>query len=117
MQTQISPMLVPSAMETLRFAFYEAAFGAELLWHLDGGGHVVAGVSIDGARFFLAHESPPHGMQGPAAAGFTTVRIELLVGGVALSDWTTRCAVPAVAGGTRPCGENGLGVPGLSSHR
>ena len=30
MQTQISPMLVSSAMETLRFAFYEAAFGAGL---------------------------------------------------------------------------------------
>src|SRR6266446_5917997 len=35
-----------------------AAFGATLLWHLDGGGHVVAGPSINGAKFFLAHESP-----------------------------------------------------------
>jgi uncharacterized glyoxalase superfamily protein PhnB len=59
-------------------AFYQAAFGATLLWHLDGG-HIVAGLSIDGAQFFLAHESPPHGTRGPAAAGFTTVRIELFV--------------------------------------
>jgi PhnB protein len=58
--------------------FYKAAFGASLSWHLDGG-HVVAGLSIDGAEFFLATESPPHGTRGPAAAGFTTVRIELFV--------------------------------------
>jgi PhnB protein len=58
--------------------FYKAAFGATILWHLDGG-HVVAGLSIDGAQFFLAHESPPHGTRGPVSAGFTTVRIELFV--------------------------------------
>jgi len=56
--------------------FYQAAFGATLLWHLD---HSVAGLSIDGAQFFLAHESPPHGTRSPAAASFTTVRIELFV--------------------------------------
>jgi PhnB protein len=53
------------------------AFGAELLWHLDGAGHVVAGLSINGAKFFLAHESPPHGTRSPSSVGFTTVRIEL----------------------------------------
>lgn len=47
--------------------------------HLDGGGRVVAGLSIDGAKFFLAHESPPEGTRGPAAVGFMTVRIELFV--------------------------------------
>ena len=60
-------------------AFYKAAFGAALLWHLDGGGHVVAGLDIDGAQFFLAHESPPHGTRSPASVNFTTVRIELFV--------------------------------------
>ncbi len=60
-------------------AFYQAALGAEVLWHLDGGGHVVAGLSIDGAKFFLANESPVYGTRGPAAEGFTTVRIELFV--------------------------------------
>jgi PhnB protein len=59
--------------------FYKAAFGAELLWHLGGGGHVIAGLSIDGAKFFLAPESPPHGTRSPASVGFTTVRIELFV--------------------------------------
>src|SRR5713226_4346845 len=57
-------------------AFYKAAFGAALLWHLDG---AVAGLSINGAKFFLAHESPPHGTRSPSSAGFTTVRIELFV--------------------------------------
>jgi uncharacterized glyoxalase superfamily protein PhnB len=46
------------------------------LWHLD---EAVAGLSIDGANFFLAHQSPPHGTRSPASAGFTTVRIELFV--------------------------------------
>jgi len=78
MQTQISPMLAVSD-GTAAIDFYKAAFGAELLWHLDGGGHIVAGLSIDDAVFFLAHESPPHGTRGPASAGFTTVRIELFV--------------------------------------
>src|ERR1051326_3550769 len=59
-------------------AFYKAAFGAELLWHLDGG-HVVAGLSIDGASFFLATESPQYGTRAPSSTGFTTVRIELFV--------------------------------------
>jgi PhnB protein len=78
MQTQISSMLAVSD-GTAAIDFYKAAFGAELLWHLDGGGHIVAGLSIDDAVFFLAHESPPHGTRCPASAGFTTVRIELFV--------------------------------------
>ena len=78
MNTQISPMLAVSDGNAA-IDFYRAAFGATLLWHLDGGGHVVAGLAIDGAPFFLAHESPPHGTRGPAAAGLTTVRIELFV--------------------------------------
>jgi PhnB protein len=59
--------------------FYKDAFGAVLLWHLDGGEHVVAGLAIEDAQFFLATESPPHGTSGPAALGLTTVRIELFV--------------------------------------
>ena len=77
MKTQISPMLAVSDGNAA-IAFYQAAFGATLLWHLDGG-HVVAGLAIDDAQFFLAHESPPHGTRSPASAGFTTVRIELFV--------------------------------------
>jgi uncharacterized glyoxalase superfamily protein PhnB len=59
-------------------AFYKAAFGATVLWQL-GGEHVVAGLAIDGAKFFLAHESPRYGTRAPSLAGFTTVRIELFV--------------------------------------
>jgi PhnB protein len=76
--TQISPMLAVNDGNAA-IDFYKAAFGAELLWHLGGSGPVVAGLSIDGAKFFLAHESPPHGTRGPASVGFTTVRIELFV--------------------------------------
>ena len=78
MHTQISPMLAVIDGNTA-IEFYKAAFGAELLWHLDGAGHVVAGLSIDGAPFFLAHESPQYGTRGPGSVGFTTVRIELFV--------------------------------------
>jgi PhnB protein len=78
MDTQISPMLAVSDANAA-IEFYKSAFGATLLWHLDGGGHIVAGLSIDDAQFFLAHESPPHGTRGPASVGFTTVRIELFV--------------------------------------
>jgi len=58
--------------------FYQRAFGATVLWKLEGS-HVVAGLDIDGAPFFLAHESPPHGTRSPSSTGFTTVRIELFV--------------------------------------
>lgn len=77
-RTQISPMLAVSDCHAA-IAFYRAAFGATVLWHLDGGGHVVAGLEIDGTPFYLAHESPPHGTRSPVSAGFTTVRIELFV--------------------------------------
>lgn len=59
--------------------FYQTAFGAELRWKLGEGAGIVAGLSIGGAQFFLAHESPEYGTRGPASTGFTTVRIELFV--------------------------------------
>jgi PhnB protein len=77
MKTQISPMLAVSDGDAA-VAFYEAAFGATVLWRLPGG-HVVAGLTIDGAEFFLAQESPQYGTRSPDSAGFTTVRIELFV--------------------------------------
>ena len=58
--------------------FYKSAFGAEELWRIDAGGAVVAGMSIDGAEFFLASENPPR-TSSPESAGTTTVRIELFV--------------------------------------
>ena len=75
---RISPMLAVNDGNAA-IEFYKAAFDANVLWRLDGGGHIVAGLEVHGARFYLAHESPPHGTRAPAAAGFTTVRIELFV--------------------------------------
>jgi PhnB protein len=76
--TQIAPMLAVSD-GSAAIEFYKLAFGASVLWHLDGGGQIVAGLEIGGAKFFLAHESPEYGTRGPDSAGFTTVRIELFV--------------------------------------
>jgi PhnB protein len=75
MTTQISPMLAVGDGRAA-IAFYQQAFGATLLWELEG---AVAGLSIDGAEFFLAEESPQYGTRSPNSAGFTTVRIELFV--------------------------------------
>lgn len=75
--TQISPMLAVSDGNAA-IEFYKAAFGARVLWRL-GEDDVVAGLEIDGAKFFLASESPEDGTRGPSSAGFTTVRIELFV--------------------------------------
>jgi PhnB protein len=75
MTTQISPMLAVRDGRTA-IAFYQQAFGATLLWELEG---AVAGLSIDGAEFFLAEESPEYGARSADSAGFTTVRIELFV--------------------------------------
>jgi PhnB protein len=77
MSTRIAPMLAVGDADAA-IAFYQAAFAATVSWRL-GDGHVVAGLDIDGAPFFLATESPDNGTRGPAAAGCTTVRIELFV--------------------------------------
>jgi len=77
MPTKIAPMLaVRGGYEAI--AFYKAAFGAKVLWRL-GDKHIVAGLEIDGAPFFLAEEAPSFGTRTPSHAGFTTVRIELFV--------------------------------------
>jgi PhnB protein len=78
MKAQIVPMLAVSNGNAA-IDFYKKAFGAELLWRVDGGGQVVAGMSIGDANFFFAHESPEYGTRAPVSAGFTTVRIELFV--------------------------------------
>lgn len=78
MPTQVYPMLAVTD-GSAAIAFYKAAFGAEVLWQLGTGADIVAGLSLDGAPFFLAFESPEFGTRGPSSAGFTTVRIELFV--------------------------------------
>lgn len=78
MSPQISPMLAVADAKAA-IEFYQAALGATIHWRLGGDEHIVAGFSVHGAQFFLATESPEYGTRGPAAAGFTTVRIELFV--------------------------------------
>ncbi|MFN7992257.1 MAG: VOC family protein [Bryobacteraceae bacterium] len=76
--TRISPMLAITDANAA-IEFYRTAFDADVLWRIGDGEHIVAGLSINGAPFFLATESPEYGTRGPSAAGFTTVRIELFV--------------------------------------
>lgn len=76
MPTQISPMLAVSD-PVAAIDFYQRAFGAEVRWGV-GEPTAVAGMSIGGAEFFLAHENPPT-TRSPEGAGHTTVRIELFV--------------------------------------
>ena len=64
---------------TAAIEFYKAAFGATILWQVGGAEHMVAGLSVEGAQFFLATESPSYGTRAASLAGFTTVRIELFV--------------------------------------
>jgi len=78
LNTRIAPMLAVRDGERA-IEFYKAALGAVELWRIDAGGSVVAGLSVDGAEFFLADESPPHGTRSPASVDGTTVRIELFV--------------------------------------
>jgi PhnB protein len=78
MATEIAVMLaVVDAKAAVEF--YKKAFGAEVYWTIGGDEHMVAGLAIGGARFFLSTESPEFGTRSPAMAGFTTVRIELFV--------------------------------------
>jgi PhnB protein len=60
--------------------FYKKAFGAvEIMRITDPEGSVVAEMSVDEARFFLADESPAHGNYSPLSVGGVTVRIALMV--------------------------------------
>ena len=58
--------------------FYQAAFGAEVLFRIDEGG-VVAHLSIDGSKFWVADESPEHKNFSPETLGGATVSLILVV--------------------------------------
>jgi PhnB protein len=61
-------------------AFYKKAFGAVELMRMEGeDGSVVAEMSIDGAHFFLADESPGDGNSSPETLGGISVRMGLMV--------------------------------------
>jgi PhnB protein len=60
--------------------FYKSAFGAVEVFRMeDPGGSVVSRLSVDGAEFWLADESPENGNFSPESLGGGTVRIILTV--------------------------------------
>jgi len=58
--------------------FYKEAFGAEVLFRIDEGS-VIAQLSIGGAEFWLADESPEHSNFSPETLGGSTLRMVLVV--------------------------------------
>lgn len=76
-QTRIAPNL--SVRDGVRAVeFYKVAFGAtELSRVTSPEGAIVAEMSVDGARFFLADESPANANLSPESLGGTSVRVDL----------------------------------------
>jgi PhnB protein len=78
MKTSIAPMLsVRNGVKALEF--YKAAFGAEELFKIENGGSVVATLSVEGAEFWVADESPEHLNFSPETLGGGTVRMVMVV--------------------------------------
>jgi PhnB protein len=60
--------------------FYESAFGAVVLYSVDDpSGAVVAQLSVSGAEFWVADESPEHQNYSPISLGGCSVRMLLIV--------------------------------------
>ncbi len=62
--------------------FYRAAFGAEVVYQVGGTAEnpsVVAELSVDGAGFWVADESPEHANFSPESVGGSTTRMLLIV--------------------------------------
>ena len=77
-KTQIQPMLsIRNGKAALEF--YKSAFGAKEVFLLEDSGSVVATLSIDGAEFWLADESPEHHNFSPESLNGSTTRMVLIV--------------------------------------
>ena len=60
--------------------FYRTAFGAAEVFRIDApDGSVVARLSVDGAEFWVADESPEHANFSPESLGGGTVRMVFVV--------------------------------------
>jgi PhnB protein len=59
--------------------FYRAAFGAAEVYRHDEGTGVVARLSVEGAEFWIADESPEHGNFSPESLKGSSVRLILTV--------------------------------------
>jgi PhnB protein len=78
LKTSISPMLSVRRGATA-VEFYKSAFDAQVLYRIDApDGAIVARLSIDGAEFWVADESPDHKNFSPETLGGGTVRIVLV---------------------------------------
>lgn len=77
--TSIAPMLsVRNGAKAVEF--YKNAFAASELFRIeDPSGAVVARLSVDGAEFWLADESPEHENFSPETLGGGTVRMVMIV--------------------------------------
>ena len=77
--TSIAPMLsVRRGAQAIEF--YKAAFGAGELFRIDSDdGAVVARLSVGGAEFWVADESPEHSNFSPESLGGGTVRMVMIV--------------------------------------
>ena len=73
--------------------FYKAAFGATELYRVPGGG--VGQLSVAGAEFWVAEESPEHLNFSPESLGGCSVRMLLIV-----EDPAAVCAQAVRAGAT-----------------
>jgi PhnB protein len=78
-KTSIAPMLsVRRGAQALEF--YKAAFGATELFKIaDPSGAVVARLSVDGAEFWVADESPEHANFSPETLNGSTTRMVMIV--------------------------------------
>lgn len=93
-KTSIAPMLsVRKGAKAVEF--YKAAFGATEVFRMDApDGSVVARLSVDGAEFWVADESPEHKNFSPETLGGGTTRMILVVDD---PDAAFACAVSAGA--------------------
>ena len=78
-KTLVSPMLsVRRGAEAI--AFHQKAFGASVVFRLDGpDGGVVATLAIEGAEFWVADESPEHQNFSPETLKGSTTRMVLTI--------------------------------------
>jgi PhnB protein len=78
-KTSIAPMLsVRRGANAVDF--YKAAFGAKVLFRLDGeDGGVVAQLAVSGSDFWVADESPAHQNFSPETLGGASARMVMVV--------------------------------------
>src|ERR1700680_3863819 len=78
-KTAIAPLLcVRKGAKAIEF--YKAAFGADVAFRIDSDdGAVVARLSVAGAEFWLADESPEHLNFSPESLGGGSVRMVMIV--------------------------------------